>query len=94
MSTPGSYNACIDLLDRNVDAGIGDAPALMSRQRTVTYAELLEAVKRTAGGLAALGVRPEQRVAMVMLDSVEFYQVFLGAIADGGRPDPGLCHLG
>ena len=88
MSTPGSYNACIDLLDRNVDAGIGDAPALMSRQRTVTYAELLEAVKRTAGGLAALGVRPEQRVAMVMLDSVEFYQVFLGAMRIGAIPVP------
>jgi benzoate-CoA ligase len=88
MSTPRPYNACVDLLDRNVGAGIGAAPAVMTRQQTVTYAELLEAVNRTAGGLAALGVGPEQRVAMVMLDSLEFYQVFLGAMRIGAIPVP------
>jgi benzoate-CoA ligase family protein len=88
MSTPRPYNACVDLLDRNVDAGIGDAPAVMTRQQTVTYAELLEAVTRTATGLSALGLGPEQRVAMAMLDSLEFYQVFLGALRIGAIPVP------
>jgi benzoate-CoA ligase family protein len=88
MPTPTPYNACVDLLDRNVDDGMGDTPAVMTRQRTVTYAELLESVTRTAAGLNALGVGPEQRVAMVMLDSVEFYQVFLAAMRLGAIPVP------
>ncbi|HSS08461.1 MAG TPA: benzoate-CoA ligase family protein [Acidimicrobiales bacterium] len=86
MPTP--YNACVDLLDRNVEAGFGERPAVMTRDRTVTYAELLDSVERAAAGLLALGVRPEERVAMVMLDSIEFYLVFLGAMRIGAIPVP------
>ena len=82
------YNACVDLLDRNVDAGRGDHPAVVTRQRTVTYAELLDEVAATAAGLRRLGVVPEQRVAMVMLDSIEFYDVFLAAMRIGAVPAP------
>ena len=82
------YNACVDLLDRNVDAGRGDHPAVVTRQRSVTYAELLDEVAATAAGLRRLGVVAEQRVAMVMLDSIEFYDVFLGALRIGAVPAP------
>jgi benzoate-CoA ligase family protein len=83
-----AYNACVDLLDRNVEAGRGDHPAVVTRDRTVTYAELLTEVEAAAAGLRRLGVAPEQRVAMVMLDSVEFYAVFLGALRVGAVPAP------
>ena len=43
---------------------------------------------RRAGGLRSLGVLPEQRVAMIMLDSIEFYDVFLGALRIGAIPTP------
>jgi acyl-coenzyme A synthetase/AMP-(fatty) acid ligase len=66
------YNACVDLLDRNVEGGRAEHPAVVSRARTVTYRELLGEVGRVAARLRAIGVQPEQRVAMVMLDSVEF----------------------
>ena len=82
------YNACVDLLDGNIERGRGDHPAVVSRARTVTYAELLAEVRRTAAGLRALGVQPEQRVAMVMLDSIEFYATFLGAMRIGAVPAP------
>ena len=82
------YNACVDLLDRNVETGRGDHPAVVTRQRTVTYAELLDEVASTAAGLRRLGVVAEQRVAMVMLDSIEFYDVFLGALRIGAVPAP------
>jgi benzoate-CoA ligase family protein len=82
------YNACVDLLDRNVDTGRGDHPAVVTRQRTVTYAELLAEVEATATGLRRLGVVAEQRVAMVMLDSIEFYDVFLAAMRIGAVPAP------
>jgi benzoate-CoA ligase family protein len=86
MSEP--YNACLDLLDGNVERGRADHPAVVSRARTVTYGELLDEVRRAAAGLRALGVQPEQRVAMVMLDSVEFYATFLGAVRIGAIPAP------
>ena len=86
MNVP--YNACTDLLDRNVDTGRGEHPAVVTRQRTVTYAELLDEVAGTAAGLRRLGVAAEQRVAMVMLDSTEFYDVFLGALRIGAVPAP------
>jgi benzoate-CoA ligase len=86
MTTP--YNACVDLLDANVDRGRADHPAVVSRARTVTYGELLGEVCRVAAGLRAIGVQPEQRVAMVMLDSVEFYATFLGALRIGAVPAP------
>jgi benzoate-CoA ligase family protein len=82
------YNACVDLLDRNVDTGRAEHPAVVTRTRTVTYAELLDEVVATAAGLRRLGVDPEQRVAMVMLDSIEFYDVFLGALRIGAVPAP------
>jgi benzoate-CoA ligase family protein len=82
------YNACVDLLDRNVEGGRGDHPAVVTRQRTVTYAGLRDEVAATAAGLRRLGVGPEQRVAMVMLDAIEFYDVFLGALRIGAVPAP------
>ena len=85
---PTTYNACVDLLDRNVEDGRGHHSAVVTRQRTVTYAELLDEVASTAAGLRRLGVAPEQRVAMVMLDSIEFYVVFLAALRIGAIPAP------
>jgi benzoate-CoA ligase family protein len=83
-----AYNACVDLLDGNIERGRSDHPAVVSRVRTVTYGELLGEVRCAAAGLRALGVQPEQRVAMVMLDSVEFYATFLGAMRIGAVPAP------
>ncbi len=55
---------------------------------TTTRAELAEGVRAAAGALAALGVRPEQRVAMVMADRPSFVEVFWGAIHLGAVPVP------
>src|SRR5664279_3288013 len=44
--------------------------------------------RRAAGALKAMGVQPEQRVALVMLDGVDFPATFLGAIKLGAVPVP------
>jgi benzoate-CoA ligase family protein len=85
---PTAYNACVDLLDHRVSEGAGGRAAVITRLGAVTYAELLDSVQRAAAGLAGLGVQAEQRVAMVMLDSIEFYQVFLAAMRIGAVPVP------
>jgi len=82
------YNACTDLLDRNVDEGRGDKPAFVDHARTLTYGELQAETRRLARVLGKLGVRREERVVMIVADTVEFPTIFLGAIRAGIVPVP------
>src|ERR1700730_11158693 len=54
----------------------------------LTYGELQKQSCRVANMLRRLGVRREERVAMIMLDTVDFPAVFLGAIRAGIVPVP------
>ncbi|OLT49265.1 propionyl-CoA synthetase [Saccharomonospora sp. CUA-673] len=68
----GELNTAYNALDRHVEAGRGQQPALIwdspvtSTQRTYTYAELTDEVARFAGGLASLGVGKGDRVIIYM----------------------------
>jgi len=83
-----SYNATADLLDRNVDEGRGDKTAFIDHHRSLTYAQLQADTRRMANMLTTLGVRREERVLMVVADTVEFPIIFLGAIRAGVVPVP------
>ena len=82
------FNAAEYFLDRHVQAGRGDRLALRVHGRSLTYADLLAAACAAAGGLRRLGVRPEERVLLVLLDGVEFVATFLGAMRLGAVPVP------
>ena len=82
------FNVSEWLVDRHVEAGNGERIAIRSGGESLTYVEVLGRVEAAAGGLRALGVRCEERVAMVMLDSVEFVAMFLGALRIGAVPVP------
>jgi propionyl-CoA synthetase len=68
----GRMNTCYNALDRHVEAGHGERPALVhvspvtGTQRTFTYAEMLDEVARFAGALAGLGVGRGDRVVLSM----------------------------
>jgi benzoate-CoA ligase family protein len=81
-------NACEYLLDRRLAAGDGDRLALTGPAGDLSYAELADRVRRTAAGLRAAGVRPEQRIVMVMADSPQFAVVYLAAMRVGAIPVP------
>jgi len=85
---PESYNAVTWLLDRNVDEGRGDKLAFTDTVSEMTYADLQARSRRLGNLLRRLGVRREERVAMIMLDTVDFPVVFLGAIRAGVVPVP------
>src|SRR5262249_50457105 len=83
------------LTDFVLDSGRGRAadPALVdgSTGRAVTYGELREKVRRVAAGLAALGIRKGDVVALCSPNSPEFAIVFhavarLGAILTTMNP--------
>ena len=82
------FNASEWLLDRHIEDGRGARVAVRYRAETYTYREVLDQVEQVAGSLRAAGVRPEERVAMVMLDSIEFIACFLGAMRIGAVPLP------
>src|SRR5450830_1459145 len=85
---PNSYNAVTWLLDRNVEEGRGGKLAFTDTVSDLTYGELQTQSRRLANMLRRLGVRREERVAMIMLDTVDFPIVFLGAIRAGVVPVP------
>jgi 4-hydroxybenzoate-CoA ligase len=86
--TSGSYNAVTWLLDRNIDEGRGAKLAFTDTVSELTYGDLQRQSRRAANMLRRLGVRREERVAMIMLDTVDFPPVFLGAIRAGIVPVP------
>ncbi len=88
MSGTGSYNAVTWLLDRNVDEGRADKLAFTDTVSELTYGELQKQSRRLANLLRRLGIRREERVAMIMLDTTDFPIVFLGAMRAGVVPIP------
>jgi benzoate-CoA ligase family protein len=83
MDLPRDYNMAADLLrDR------GDRVAIIDDDGRHTYRWLAERARKAASALRGLGVQPEQRVALCMLDTVELPAAFLGAIALGAVPVP------
>jgi benzoate-CoA ligase family protein len=81
-------NACEYLLDRQVAAGAGGRLALTGPAGSLTYAALLDQVRRAAAGLRSLGLAPEQRIVMFMSDSPDFVVVYLAAMRIGAIPVP------
>ena len=56
------------------------------RERRVTYAELDERADRAAGLVRRLGVKPGERVGMIIGNRVEFLEIFFGAMRAGAIP--------
>ena len=80
------YNAAVDFVDRNVAEGRGEKTAFIDPARNLTYAELRDATARIGPMLARLGIEPENRIALVLLDTVDFPVLFWGAIRAGIVP--------
>ncbi|MGA7987004.1 MAG: AMP-binding protein, partial [Candidatus Dormiibacterota bacterium] len=83
-----AFNACEWLVDRHVQAGAGDRPALICGDERLTYAQLLDAVRAAAAGLRRLGVRPEERVMLVLRDRPELAIGILAAMRIGAVATP------
>jgi 4-hydroxybenzoate-CoA ligase len=81
-------NAVTWFLDRHVREGRGDAAAFADPHRRITYAQLADSSARVAGGLVTAGIGRERRLAMLMLDTVDFPALFWGAIRAGVVPIP------
>src|SRR5437879_483117 len=85
---PEQFNVSTAFLDRNLDEGRGDRVAIHAGDERITYRTLLNKVSRAGNALRDLGVRPEERVLLLMLDAPEFAYLFWGAIRIGAVAVP------
>jgi benzoate-CoA ligase len=83
---PERFNAAQHLLAANAQRP--SKIAYIDDSTRISFAELDERVRRCAAGLLRLGLRREERVLLMMQDSVDFPVAFLGAIYAGIVPVP------
>jgi 4-hydroxybenzoate-CoA ligase len=81
-------NAAVYFVDRHAAADYRDKPAFIEglTERSISYAELARETGRLAEFYERHDLRPEDRVAMLVLDQIEFPVVFWGSLKAGVVP--------
>lgn len=85
---PERLNAATAFIDAHLAQGRGERMALRWRDQAISYAELAAKVNQTGNALRRLGVRVEERVLLVVLDSPAFVYSFWGTLKIGAVPVP------
>ena len=85
---PDEFNAASYFIDRHISEGRAEKIAIECGSFRVSYGQLFENVNRVGNGLKSLGVRIEERVLLLLLDTPGFAASFFGAIKIGAVPVP------
>jgi len=85
---PEVFNVATYFVDRNVLEGRGEKTAIECGDERVSYRQLLERTNRAGNALRQLGVRPEERILLLLLDTPEFLYSFFGTIKIGSVAVP------
>ena len=88
LSLPQTFNAASFFIDRHIRENRAGNIAIEALDQRITYGELFEQTNRAGNALLALGVRAEERVLLLVLDTPEFLYAFFGAIKIGAVPVP------
>ncbi|PVX86708.1 AMP-binding protein [Paraburkholderia unamae] len=88
VAYPARMNCAVELLDRAIEAGHGDRPAIWSdiegKPHATTYAELLALVNRSAHVLVQdMGLRPGNRVLLRGPNTLQMAVAFLASLKAG-----------
>jgi benzoate-CoA ligase family protein len=81
------YNAAT-LIDNNLDRGRTERPALWVNGQPITFRELHRCICAAGNAMKELGVRRENRVLLILEDTLEFAAGFFGAMRIGAVPVP------
>ena len=83
-----TFNIGAELIERNLRDGRGQNVAIWSGGKTLTYEALSALVDKVGVAFLRAGVRPEQRVLMVMPDTPELAACYLAAMKIGAVAVP------
>ena len=83
-----SYNAAVDLLERNLEPGRRDRTYLIVGDRRFSYDEVIASADAAGAAFLDIGVAQGDRVILAMRDRPEFVFAFWGAIKAGIVPVP------
>lgn len=80
-----SPHPCYRLRDqgRHVPVGLRDRPAFVHRGRALTFAQLDDRADRVAAGLLAAGLVPGDRVALLLANAPETFELLVGCARAG-----------
>jgi 4-hydroxybenzoate-CoA ligase len=77
------YNAVTDLVDAPVARGLGEKIAFTDGDRSLSYGELQARTCALASALKDLGLRPEERISLLLYDTIDFPVAFWGGVRAG-----------
>src|SRR5882757_9681480 len=88
IQLPTIFNVATHFVDRHLREGRGQRIAFECGDERVSYTQLYERVNSAGNALKKLGVRQEERVGLLLLDTPEFPYCFFGGIKIGAVPIP------
>src|SRR5215475_8200164 len=88
ISLPAQFNVAAHFIDEHPREGRGQRIAIECGNEHISYQQLFERVNRAGNALKKLGIKREERVALLLLDSPDFAYSFFGAIKIGAVPIP------
>lgn len=88
-----NFNVAVPFIDRHLDEGRADKVVIRTAPggkpgETVTFGQLADRVNRTGNALLGLGIKPGDRMLMIVKDCPEWFYLFWGAIKAGIIPVP------
>jgi benzoate-CoA ligase family protein len=88
MDIPSTFNAASYFIDRHISEARDQKVAFECGEERVTYRQLYERVNQAGNLLRNLGLRREERVLLLLLDTPDFAYCFFGGIKIGAIPVP------
>jgi benzoate-CoA ligase len=88
LTLPEAFNVADYCIRPNLTPERRNRPYLICGDDTLTYGELEARTNKVGNALKALGVEPEQRVLLLMLDTLAFAPCFWGAVRIGAVAVP------
>ena len=85
---PTMFNIAAHFLEGDTSQEHGDKVAFYHQDEKFTYAQVKQLVQSAAGYFSELGLEPEDRIAILSPDTIEFVVAFWGAIWLGAVPVP------
>lgn len=84
LDYPASLNAAVELLDRNVQSGLGTHPCLRTDNEVWSYQKLLQCANRIANLLVRRGLVPGERVLLRDINSPMLAACWFAVLKAGG----------